>query len=187
MEGMKGLIDAIQDIHVQNKSGVLMVGTQRGTSEAGAPSTYTLRFEGGELARMSVGGQLQGLDALASLLGVGALGQLRWFPLGINSKWHGNAQISRENLFGTLHQALGVVSKERVVPDPHQPGIDSDHALISHVKEVFRDVYLGDFEADLAQIAKNHPPASEPAEYLDACAQLLAPMVGEKAAKKMLS
>jgi hypothetical protein len=197
MYSLTDLGKTIADIQEHNKSGVLMVSGQSAAA-ATATQTYSLRFESGDLARISGPGNVLGQEAMMALLALTQWTAPRWFPLNASAGWSGQAQIKRKDLAGLLGlatapadmsvkeaikagPAAGIQAKEKEAAD--KAGAE----LIKRVHAVFTSVYLGDTNADLAQLAKLHPPATEPEAFIEACIHLLEPMLGEEAARAMLS
>lgn len=191
MYSLRELGIAIADIQQKNLSGVLMVSGQRMPSDT-AIVTYSLRFESGDLARIGGSGKASGVDAVLELVAMQALTQTRWFPLSPTANWSGVAQIQRDELRGFLDiAAAGPALNEKSVAgaterlqsqDAHIAG----KALLAHVHAVFLNVYLGNTNADLKQVAKQHPPATEPDAFIEACVHLLEPMLGADGARALL-
>jgi hypothetical protein len=185
----------IADIQQHNKSGVLMV---TGQNAAAVSNTYSLRFESGELARLSGPGNLLGQEALVDLLALKTLMPPRWFPLNASANWSGNAQILRKDLSGfiglavapvgmSVKQAMQAGAAAAAMHKEETAAKQSGEALLQRVMDVFTNVYLGDAKADLLAVAKRHPPGSEPAAFIDECVHLLEPMLGEEGARALLS
>lgn len=197
MHSLTDLGKAVADIQEHNKSGVLMISGQSPSN--GTPvKTFSLRFESGELARLSGANSVLGQAALLELIALEQLTASRWFPLNPNAAWDGIAQIKRQDLAGFLGLATAPKSmsvKEAIEAGPaagslaqqQQASDQAAAALVKRVRAVFISVYLGDAKADLAHIAKLHPPATEPEAYVQACVHLLEPLIGEDAARAMLS
>jgi hypothetical protein len=185
----------IADIQQHNKSGVLMVS---GQSTEAVSKTYSLRFESGELARLSGPNNLLGQEALVELLALKTLTPPRWFPLNASAGWSGPAQIRRQDLSGLLGLAIapaGMSVKQAIQAGTSAAAMEkeqaaakqSGEALLLRVMNVFANVYIGDAKADLLVVAKRHPPGSEPAAFIDECVHLLEPMLGEEGARALLS
>jgi hypothetical protein len=191
MYSLSELGKAIADIQQKNLSGVMMVSGQRLRSDT-ATVTYSLRFESGDLARIGGAGKAVGVDAVLELVAMQALTQTRWFPLNPTANWSGRAQIPRDDLMGFLDLA---VTPPALTAKPATAATDPSHsqdaetvgkALLAHVHAVFLNVYLGDTNADLKQVAKLHPPATDPSAFIEACVHLLEPMVGAVGARALL-
>jgi hypothetical protein len=193
MYSLTDLGKSVADIVDHNKSGVLMVSGQ-GPSQAAQAKTFTLRFESGDVARLSGPGNIVGQEALLELLALEQLTSLKWYPLNASEGWTGNAQIDRKDLSGLLSLAVapaGMSVKDAIQAGPSVGSQASSKqaaaVLVKRVYAVFMSVYLGDTKADLTQVAKLHPPATEPEAYIEACIHLLEPMLGAEAARSMLS
>jgi hypothetical protein len=193
MYSLTNLSGKIADIQNNNLSGVLMVSGQSPALQD-KTLTYSLRFESGDVARVGGGTEAQGIDALIELIQLQKLVEPRWFPLNPTPNWTSNAQISRHEISGLLglanapHNApvkvaLPGASATNVPSNADQAG----KALMQHVGKVFRNVYIGDTDKDLAHVAKLHPPATEPTAFINACVHLLEPMLGEDAALALLT
>jgi hypothetical protein len=191
MYSLSDLAKAIADIQQKNQSGVLMVSGQRLPSE-NKTTTYSLRFESGDLARIGGGTDALGLDAVLELVALEVLTQTRWFPLNPTTNWSGSAQIQRDELTGLLGLAAARVAQPAETASAATGGVQQNaetagKALLEHVHAVFLNVYIGDTNADLKLTAKQYPPATEPAAFIEACVHLLEPMLGVDAARALLS
>ncbi len=188
MYSLKNLSTKIADLQRDNLSGVLMVSGQAAANQAKV-LTYSLRFESGDLARIGGATDAQGIDAFIELLQIQNFAEPRWFPLNATPNWTAKPQITREEMAGLLSLATVPVEMPAAAKTP-AASLDTDKAgkaLMHSVRSVFINVYIGNTDADLAQVAKLHPPSTEPDAFIDACVQLLEPMLGAEAARSMLS
>lgn len=201
MYSLADLGKTVADIQEHNKSGVLMISGQN-SSQATTAKTFSLRFESGDLARLSGSDNMLGQEALLGLLALEQLTQPRWFPLNASAGWSGQAQIKRKDLAGMLGLVIAPADmsvKEAIKAGPaagfearqqqaaEQASNKATAELVKRVHAVFMSVYLGDSSADLATLAMQHPPATEPEAFIEACIHLLEPMLGADAARAMLS
>jgi hypothetical protein len=194
MYSLSDLGKVIADIQQKNQSGVLMVSGLRLPSE-NKTTTYSLRFESGDLARIGGGTNALGLDAVLELVALEVLTQTRWFPLNPTANWSGTVQVQRDELMGLLG-LLGLAAARVAQPAEIAGGATGStpqhtepagKALLEHVRAVFLNVYIGDTNADLMLTAKQYPPATEPDAFIEACVHLLEPMLGVDAARALLS
>lgn len=184
MYSLTNLSKKIADIQRDNFSGVLMVSGQAAASLAKV-STYSLRFESGDLARIGGGTDAKGMHAFTELLQLQNFAEPRWFPLSATPDWSARPEIMRQDMAGLLSLAS---TPARI--ETSATSLDADKAgkaLMQRVRTVFTNVYIGNTDADLAQVAKLHPPSTEPSAFIDACVHLLEPMLGAEAAQAMLS
>jgi hypothetical protein len=190
MYTLTNLSSKIADIQNNNLSGVLMVSGQSLASQ-NKTLTYSLRFESGDIARVGGSTEIQGINAVIELVQLHNLAEPRWFPLNPTPNWAGNAQISRHEISGLFGLAnVPSTAPVKVAVGPTAATANSDQAgkaLLQRVRTVFRNVYIGDTDTDLAHVAKLHPPSSEPTAFIDACVHLLEPMLGEDAAHALLT
>lgn len=168
----------VEEIQREALTGVLMV-TGVGPLSPG-PVTYTMRFERGELSRASGGAQLRGLAVVEHLCAAERLTQLRWMSLSPQSNWSGEPEIPAK----WLAKLLGVAVNSRASETASK---DESKEMLARVEAVFLQFYVGDAKADLAELARRHPPNADASAFLGECVQLLAPWIGEKEAKKLLS
>jgi hypothetical protein len=59
--------------------------------------------------------------------------------------------------------------------------------LLTKVEIIVQEVLGSGANSQLARIAQQFPPDEKPVEFLDQCENLIAPMVGQKAAKQMFA
>jgi hypothetical protein len=188
MYSLTNLSAKIAEIQRNNLSGVLMV-SGRATATPAKVSTYSLRFESGDLARLGGATEAQGIDAFIELLQIPNFAEPRWFPLNATPNWTAKPQIMRQEMTGLLSLATAPVEVPATAKAA-TPSLDADKAgkaLMQRVRSVFINVYIGNTDADLAQTAKLHPPSTEPDAFIDACVHLLEPMLGAEAARAILS
>jgi hypothetical protein len=184
MYSLTNLSSKIADIQRDNLSGVLMVSGQAAASLAKV-STYSLRFESGDLARIGGGTDAKGMHAFTELLQLQDFAEPRWFPLNATPNWIAKPEVERQDMAGLL--SLASTPHKVEVPATSLDAAKAGKAMMQRVRTVFTNVYIGDTDLDLAQVAKLHPPSTEPAAFIDACVHLLEPMLGAEAAQAMLS
>ncbi len=188
MYSLENLSAKIAGIQRDNLSGVLMVSGQAAATQTKV-LTYSLRFESGDLARIGGATDVQGIDAFLELLKIPNFAEPRWFPLNATPNWTAKPQIMREEMAGLLSLATVPVEMPVAAKTP-AADLEADKAgkaLMRTVRSVFINVYIGNTDADLAQVAKLHPPSTAPDAFIDACVHLLEPMLGAEAARSMLS
>ena len=193
MYSMTHLSGKIAAVQAQNLSGVLMVSGRFAASQT-KTLTYSLRFESGDLARIGGATDATGIDAFVELVQLQNLNEPHWFPLNATPNWTAQPQITRQEMAGLLNLAStaipGATNTTTLTPSGMASTAHTEQAgkaLMQRVRNVFTNVYIGDTDRDLARIAKLHPPSTEPAAFINSCVQLLEPMLGDEAARSLLS
>ena len=83
----------------------------------------------------------------------------------------------------TIDPALTQVMETKHPTDEQAP---TSPYLYSQVESILQSVFGSGASIQLSKIAQKFPPRDHPVEFLLECKNLLAPMIGEESAKKML-
>jgi hypothetical protein len=181
METITTLVDTINDIQSHQKSGVLMVTALAGMASEATTHTFTLRFDTGDLVRSVGPAGTMGAEALHQLAALEFLQQMRWMPLN-KSNSAPRAEISGRE----LAEIFGFSQAAHLMQAQLDTQRQDTLRLMSHVEQVMRQFYLGDYQAELQRICAEHPPEQEPDNFLFACAQVLAPLIGKEETRRLL-
>jgi hypothetical protein len=179
------LIQHIQDIQAQRKSGLLMAVAQVAESDGviitSVSAHFSFFFREGQLAtvlcRGSRGSAISKITAMTDITRV-QFTETSASTISVDDKQVGTAE---------LLEMLGAQAIPEAAIHEAQDRVDAGRALKSIGEKVFVQVFGGAGKAMLRGIGTRHDPIRDPAGFFDACVAELSPLVGPQSAKDMMS
>jgi hypothetical protein len=186
------LVQLVEDIFAQSKSGLLMATVRVKNAPTPALPTgeeildFIFLFNQGQLAEVRVK-TLSGAEALAKVTGITSLVGSRWTQTNAASVSMTNNALST----GQLLIQLGATQLKATAPAASastKPSFATDPAaaLAAHARGVFVRVLGKNSGSTLDDIIKHHNPSTDPEGFFNACIAQLEPMVGKQGAIDML-
>lgn len=187
------LIQHIQDIEAQKKSGLLMAVTQVTETDSVSTSAtpviahFSFFFKEGVFATALCRGA-RGGPAISKIPAITAVTRVQFTATSPGTITVADKQVTTAQLLVMLGaQAVPAADQRAAEIREAQTRADAGQALKSTGEKVFGKVFGRAGKAMLQDVAARHDPARDPAGFLKACIAELSVLVGPQSAQDMMS
>lgn len=184
------LIQHIQDIQAQKKSGLLMAMTQvadlEGMSATPVNAHFSFFFKEGVLATVLCRGAQSG-SAMSKIPSITGVTRVQFTVTSASTITVAKNQVDTAQLLEMLGAQAVSAADQASATREAQNRVDTGQELKARGQKVFGQIFGGAAKSLLDSIGTCHDPANDPAGFLEACIAELSPLVGQQSAKDMMN